>query len=146
MTINAGTNVYFHKNSGIIVGNPFSNNSGGTIKIFGELENEVTFQGDRLDSWYRDLPGQWDRIWITPGSVDNEINYAIIKNGNIGIHVDTIGNNNPTLTISNTIIKNMSSIGILGQGTNILGNNLLISNCGQHTLACNIGGTYNITC
>ena len=39
----------------------------------------------------------------------------------------------------------MSSIGILGQGTNILGNNLLISNCGQHTLACNIGGTYNFT-
>ena len=55
----------------------------GTIKINGTLGNEVTFQGDRLDSWYKDIPGQWDRIWLMPGSINNEINYAIIKNGNI---------------------------------------------------------------
>ena len=58
----------------------------------------MTFQGDRLEEWYRNLPGQWDRIWILPGSFDNEINYTIIKNGNIGIQVDTIANNNPTLS------------------------------------------------
>ena len=143
LTINQGCNIHLHKNSGIIVGNPFSIESGGTIKVNGTLGNEVTFQGDRLDTWYNEIPGQWDKIWLIPGSFDNEINYAIIKNGNIGIHADTVFNNNPTVEINNTIIDNMSGIGILGQGANINVNNTLISRCGQYTVACNIGGIYN---
>ena len=145
LNINPGANIYLHHNSGIIVGNPFNPNFGGTIKINGELGNEVTFQGDRLDQWYKELPGQWDRIWMMPGSINNEINYAIIKNGTIGIHADSVANNNPTVKISNSIIENMSSIGILGQGATINAENLLINECGQYTLACNIGGTYDFT-
>ena len=145
LTINEGCNIFLHKNSGILVGNPFSEFAGGTIKVNGSLNNEVTFQGDRLDPWYKDIPGQWDRIWITPGSINNEINYAIIKNGNIGIHADTVYNSNPTVTINNTIIKNMSGIGILGQGASINATNTIISKCGQYSIACNIGGYYNFT-
>ncbi|MBT6650138.1 MAG: hypothetical protein HOB54_02080, partial [Flavobacteriales bacterium] len=52
---------------------------------------------------------------------------------------------NQTVTINNTIIENMSSIGILGQGANIEASNTIISKCGQYTVACNIGGTYNFT-
>ena len=48
LIINEGCNVYLHKNSGILVGNPFSDQSGGSIKVNGTLGNEVTFQGDRL--------------------------------------------------------------------------------------------------
>ena len=147
LTINEGCNVYLDNNSGILVGNPFLEASGGSIKVNGTLGNEVTFQGDRLDPWYKDIPGQWDRIWLMPGSINNEINYAIIKNGNIGIHADTVSpySNNPTVKIDNTIIKNMSSIGILGQGANITATNTVISKCGQYTVACNIGGNYNFT-
>jgi len=145
LTINEGCNVYLHINSGILVGNPFLEASGGSIKVNGTFGNEVTFQGDRLDAWYKDIPGQWDRIWLLPGSIDNEINYAIIRNGNIGIHADTVANNNPTVKISNTIIENMSAIGILGQGANITATNTVISKCGQYAVACNIGGTYNFT-
>jgi hypothetical protein len=145
LTINEGCNVYLHNNSGILVGNPFLEASGGSIKVNGTLGNEVTFQGDRLDPWYKDIPGQWDRIWLMPGSIDNEINYAIIRNANIGIHADTVGNNNPTVRITNTIIENMSAIGILGQGANISATNTVVSKCGQYAVACNIGGTYNFT-
>jgi hypothetical protein len=145
LTINEGCNIYLHKNSGILVGNPFVNTSGGSIKINGTLGNEVTFQGDRLDAWYKDIPGQWDRIWLMPGSLDNEINYAIIRNGNIGIHADTVANSNPTVSITNTIIENMSAIGILGQGANISATNTVVSKCGQYAVTCNIGGTYNFT-
>ena len=145
LTINQGCNIYLHKNSGILVGNPFNEITGGTIEINGSLGNEVVFQGDRLDAWYKDIPGQWDRIWLLPGSINNKINYAIIKNGNIGIHADTVFNNNPTVEINNTIIENMSGIGILGQGANIIANNTVVSKCGQYTVACNIGGTYNFT-
>jgi len=145
LTINEGCNIYLHKNSGIIVGNPFSEYAGGSIKINGSLGNEVVFQGDRLDPWYKNIPGQWDRIWLIPGSIDNEIDYAIIKNGNIGIHADTVYNSSPTVTINNTIIENMSGIGILGQGAHITAKNTVISKCGQYAVACNIGGTYNFT-
>ena len=145
LIINEGCNVYLHKNSGILVGNPFSDQSGGSIKVNGTLGNEVTFQGDRLDSWYKDLPGQWDRIWLMPGSIDNEFNYVIIKNGSIGIHADSSANSNPTVTINNTIIENMSSIGILGQEAKIAASNTIVSRCGQYTVACNIGGSYNFT-
>ena len=145
LIINEGCHIYMHKNSGILVGNPFKEEKGGTLKVNGSLGNEVVFQGDRLDNWYKDLPGQWDRIWFTPGSIDNEIDYAIIKNGNIGLHADTVYNNNPTLKVNNTIVKNMSGIGILGQGANIEVTNSTISECGQFMVACNIGGNYNFT-
>ena len=145
LNINAGCNIFLHKNSGILVGNPFSGSSGSSIKVNGTLGNEVTFQGDRLDPWYKDIPGQWDRIWIMPGSVNNEINYTIIKNGNIGIHADSLLENETTVEINNTIIENMSSIGILGQGASITATNTLVSRCGQYTVACNIGGDYNFT-
>ena len=101
LTINEGTHIYLHKNSGILVGNPFSSFAGGTIKVNGTLGNEVVFQGDRLEDWYDDSPGQWDRIWLMPGSIDNEFNYAIIKEGTIGIHADTVGNGSITTIRSN---------------------------------------------
>ena len=143
LTINAGTNIYLHKNSGVIVGNPFSNSSGGTIKVNGELGNEVTFRGDRLDSWYDSLPGQWDRVWLYPGSINNEFNYTNFQNGTIAIHADTVSNNNPTAVINNCKIDNMSSIGILGQGSKLEVNNTMITKCGQYSVVCNIGGDYS---
>ena len=42
---------------------------------------KLHFKVTDLDSWYKELPGQWDRIWLMPGSIDNEFNYVIIKNG-----------------------------------------------------------------
>ena len=143
LTINQGTTVHLHKNSGIIVGNPFMENTGGSIKVNGSLGNEVTFRGDRLDQWYDSIPGQWDRIWLYPGSIDNEFSYTNFYNGTIAIHADTIGNNNPTAIINNCRIDNMSSIGILGQGSKLEVNNSIITKCGQYSVACNIGGDYS---
>ena len=142
LTINEGTTVYLHKNSGIIVGNPFSSSSGGTIRVNGTLGNEVTFRGDRLDSWYDSLPGQWDRIWLYPGSINNKFTYANFQNGTIAIHADTVGNNTPTAVINNCRIDNMSAIGILGQGAKLEVNNTIITKCGQYSVVCNIGGDY----
>tara|TARA_B100000768_G_C11268307_1_gene372128 strand:+ start:152 stop:1612 length:1461 start_codon:yes stop_codon:yes gene_type:complete len=152
LKIEEGSQVYFHNNSGIFVGNPIliSENGNppqynGTLIIDGELGNEVIMQGDRLDSWYENIPGQWNGIHFLPGSVNSSIDYAIILNGTTAIRADSVANNSPTVSISNTIIKNMSSIGILGQGAKISAYNTVISKCGQYTLACNIGGSYNFT-
>lgn len=143
LTIKAGAKIYFYKNSGLWI---FKE---GTLKVTGTKEAPVTFQGVRLEQEYKDLPGQWDRIWINEGSVDNEIDYAIIKNGFIGIQaeaLDVSDKGNPLandLLITNTIIKNMAGMGILSRVYNIQGSNNIISNCGQYALAVTGGGNHD---
>lgn len=114
----------------------------GTLKVNGSQNNRVKFQGCRFDSHYKDLPGQWGKIWLSAGSKDNEINYAIIRNGGIGIQVDTNVNANPTLKLDNTIIENMSVAGIYAQGAKIFTTNSIITNCGQYGVILSIGGYY----
>ena len=83
---------------------------------------------------------------MTQGSTNNSINYAIIRNATVGIKVDTVGNStNPTLSISNTIIENMSDIGLFAQGSHIIGYNNVVKNCGRYALVLNIGGDYEFT-
>jgi hypothetical protein len=135
LTIEEGVMVYFHRDSRLFVA--------GTLIVNGTRDNPVTFQGDRLEQLYKDFPGQWDGLWLLPGSHDNKINFAVIKNGIIGIESDTLANiTAPTLDISNSIIINMSAVGILGLGTTIKASNCVIGNCGQFALALLIGGSY----
>jgi hypothetical protein len=138
-TIQAGAKLYFHNNSGLIV------DEEGSLKVNGTINNKVVFEGDRLEHRFNNTPGQWGTIWMRAGSKENEINYAIIKNGIIGVLVDSLGSNAPTLSIKNSQIYNNSSYGILGRETNILGENLVVGNTGQSSLALTIGGTYNFT-
>ena len=139
-TIEAGTKIHFHNNSGLIVDKKAS------LKVNGTLNNQVVFEGDRLENRFDNTPGQWGTIWMRAGSTNNEINYASIKNSVVGILVDSIGaTSTPTLHIKNTQIHNSSNYGILARETNIKGENLVIGNTGQSSLACTIGGTYNFT-
>lgn len=137
LAIRKGVKVYFHKNSGIWV------YKGGSLQVLGTKDEPVVFQGDRLEQYYKDMPGQWDRIWINESSQDSYINYAIIKNGFIGIQAEVISSKmGNSLTISNTIIQNMSGAGILARYFDINGKNLLINNCGQYLVALTLGGNY----
>ncbi|WP_103071419.1 right-handed parallel beta-helix repeat-containing protein [Aquimarina sediminis] len=145
LTIDAGVRVHFHANSGIIVAN------GGTLAINGELstdpellENEVIFEGDRLEPGFSDLPGQWGTIWLTAGSTGHTINHTTIKNATVGILMDSNdGGTDPTLTIKNSQIYNSSNVGLLARTGTILGENLVINNAGQVSLNCSLGGSYN---
>jgi hypothetical protein len=139
LRIEEGTEIYFHSNSGLWI------YIGGSLKVMGTKDNPVVFQGDRPEAFYADLPGQWDRIWINEGSVDNEINYAIIKNGFIGIQAEVMagepGMNNSNY-IKNTVIENMSYAGIMSRAHRIDAENLSISNCKQNNLLLTLGGSY----
>ncbi len=142
LTIGPGTGVYLHNGAVLMV------YKGGSLVINGGgcssgPTNPVTFQGDRLEADYKDIPGQWGQIWLTGGSVNNSISYAVIKNAIIGVEADTIGNANPTLVISHTIIKNMTGAAIYGQGATINGDNCVFANCQQYCGLFSIGGTYN---
>lgn len=138
LTVEKGARVHFHNNASLIF------LSGATLKVDGTIELPVTFQGDRLEQFFADKPGQWGRIWLTATSKNHDINYAIIKNGSVGLHVDSIGSTTePTLRIRNTIIKNMSFVGLMAQGSHVVAQNTVIANCGQHTLLLSLGGKYD---
>ena len=147
LTINPGARVHFHANSGLLITNTAS------IQVNGEfssdqdiLENEVIFEGDRLEPLYENIPGQWGTIWLFSGSINNSFNYATILNSTVGILVegdqDAIDNK---LTITNSQIYNSSNFGILGRATSILAENLVINNSGQSSFAGTYGGKYNFT-
>jgi len=149
LTIEQGTRIHFHKRSSMLVG--------GTLEVNGTLEEPVSFLGDRLEHLYDDIPGQWG-AWIEydngglyilggihflNGSKDNIINYGIIKNAIKGIQLDTLANTaKPTLTLSNTLIANMTVAGILAQSSTILADNCVIADCGTHCVALTLGGSY----
>lgn len=140
LTIEAGTQIHFHNNGALLA------YYGGSLKIKGTKAEPVILQGDRLESWYENTPGQWLGVYLFPLSFENEIEWAVIKNARIGIQCDTVNtvqSSNPTLTLENSIIKNCSSIGLSGRGTNIAAYNTLIANCGEYCGSFSLGGKYN---
>jgi hypothetical protein len=147
LTIEAGTRVHFHANSGILVTNNASLKVNGALSADQELlENEVIFEGDRLEPLFADVPGQWGTIWLFNGSIDNDIKYATIKNAIVGIRCD--GNQDQIddkLTISNSKIYNSSNFGIWGRASSISAENVVINASGQSSFAGTLGGRYNFT-
>jgi len=145
LIIEAGTKIYFHEGSGLWV------YKDACIEVNGTLEQPVIFQGDRLEPFYQDQPGQWDRIWINEGTCENIIRHAIIRNSFIGLQIETLpfaGNeftiiSDNTLKLENTQIYNTSVIGILARNYRIEAQNNLVYNSGEYLLVISGGGQYN---
>lgn len=135
LTIKEGTKIYFHKNSGLWVYRK------GNLLVQGTKDKPVVFQGDRLEADYKDVPNQWDRIWINEGDADNEITYAEIKNGFIGLQVEMLEGplSNRTI-VKNTTIKNMGGYGVLTRALDFKASNTVISHCGTYAVAITGGG------
>lgn len=117
----------------------------GQIQVLGQKGNEVIFQNVRREQDYLDRPGEWDRIWINEGSINNKIDYAIIKNGFIGVQAELFGNDGSVphhLQITNTKIQNMSMWGFYGLAFSVTGGNNVISNCQEHCVNLTLGGYY----
>jgi len=137
LTIDAGTHIYSHVKSCFLVK--------GTLIANGTTANPVIFEGDRLEPDYSGVPGQWIGIEFRPESRDNVMKNCIVKNGFIGVKVDSFSNNsNPKLLLSQSIIQNMSVYGLAGFSADILAINNLVTNCGQYTFIGALGGNYNL--
>lgn len=142
LTIEPGTHVYFHQGAGLWAW------SEGQLIVNGTAENPVVFQGDRLESFYDDLPGQWDRIWLMEAREGHGhvIDHAIIRNGFIGLQVQRMLKNNAApMYITNSIIENHTGMGIYANCYSIGMSNLLVNNCGNYCMALTGGGDYLIT-
>ncbi len=148
LTIGPGIHVYSTTNSVLVDTNNVKYyyhalNVLGTLKVNGTQSNPVIFEGDRLDNSFADKPGQWQGIGFYRTSVDNVIHHAIIKNATYGVRVDSLSNNaNPKLTITNSIIKNMSGLGIWGRTGSIFCQNTVVSNCAIALFYAQLGGQY----
>ncbi len=137
LTIGEGVRVYSDVNSTIFVQ--------GTLEVNGTETNRVKFQGARLGVGFEDIPGQWNGLHFLTTSTNNTIKYTDIINGVVGIRCDSLPNNsNPKAVIENTLIQNMSAVGVLGFTTQIRMINTCIANCGQFTFAGDLGGTYEM--
>lgn len=142
LNVQAGARVHFHENSGLIIGNTGSIKANGAPSTDPELlENQIIFQGDRLEPLFEDIPGQWSTIWLTAGSTDNEFSFTTIKNNTVGILMDS-NDGDRTLTLENVEIFNASNVGLLARTGNVYGENVVINNSGQSALACSLGGNY----
>ena len=143
LTIEPGTRIYFHNNSGLWAYRE------SKLEVKGTLEEPVQFRGDRLEKWYDDDYAQWSRIWINEG-VDATITNAEITNAFVGIQVEPLPTNNNIINITpnvvkieNTIIKNTKNCGVLSRFLNIEMTNCLITNNGSSSLQLE-GGNYTM--
>ena len=139
LTIQKNTKIYLHKNALLY-------NYKGTLNIEGEKDEEVIIQGDRLESLYDDVSGQYYGIYFQEAR-PSSINYAIIKNGTSGVHLYSkdASSSGYTLTLTNTKITNHARYGVfIYSGAKVKAENCLIKGNGNHALLVKEGGDFNL--
>ena len=138
LTIPKNTQIHMHANSTFLV---FK----GSLIVQGERDEPVVWQGDRLEEFYDDVAGQWRRIHLFLPQ-DCDINYAIIKNGAIGLQIDSVtddGSSMNGVTIRNSQIFNHTAASLFCQGAKVNAENVVMGSAGQFSAALTIGGEYN---
>ncbi|MEO9872383.1 hypothetical protein [Ekhidna sp.] len=135
LDIEKGTTIYFENDAVMFVQ--------GTLKAIGDSANHIVFRNARFDGIYDDVPGQWNGIYFLEGSSENEIEFAEIFNGQVGLRIGTPDEDDlPDLIVKNTEIYNMSLAGILAFTSDVEASNTLIYNCGTYIVGGFAGGNY----
>lgn len=140
LIIQEGTKVHLHKNSLLYIRE-------GSLQVNGTVDDKVIFEGDRLESFYEDVKGQYYGIYFEK-AISSSINHAIIKNGTAGIHVfsENESNTDYTLRITNSEVYNHASYGIFNyESGRIAGENLLVHNNTLYGFFQLEGGSYNFS-
>ncbi len=130
LTIEPGTQVYFHNQSGLWVYRY------GNLMAEGTIEEPLVFRGDRLEEWFDADFAQWNRIWINEGG-DVSIKNALVTNAYIGIQIEPLATTSGILitdkivTLENTVVQKTTNSGVLIRYSNVDMTNCLISNNGS---------------
>lgn len=135
LTILEGVEVVMRPGSGFFVA--------GSLLTEGSPESKVVFRNDRSDRDYSEAPGQWEGIFFLEGSKGNFLDHTIIKNANIGLYIGTPDDDDtPDVTLSNCLIANMASDGILAFTSDVYAYNTVVYNAGRYLLGNLAGGNY----
>lgn len=137
LTIQPNTSIHGHSFSRLNIWRKSS------ISAIGSMDEPIVFQGDRLNQDFDDKPGQWIGIRIRPGAVDNEFRNVTIKNGFIGLQVDSmLEDRTPNVIFQNGTITTMNLYNILCFNANIVVTNSEISNSCGYLFSAQFGGQY----
>lgn len=135
LTLPPGTEVFSTGKSRLLVQ--------GSLKVKGQAEEPVTFEGARPEPQFDGEPGQWQGIRLLPASKNNQIEHAIITEGNVGLQVDSFASNEQLkLRLRSTRISDMANVGLAGFSTTIVAQNSIISDCCGNLVAAQDGGEY----
>lgn len=133
LTIKAGTEIYFHRNSKFIVE--------GSLDIQGNASDMVLFSGDRLDDIGSNIPytniyGQWEGISIKPTSTNNIMEGLLMRGATYGIVIDSaeIVDNQYRIIFANSEIRTSKYGNLYVNNARIKAYNTIFAN----------GGTYNV--
>jgi len=132
MLIEAGAQLYFYKNSGII------GLKGSSIQANGTLTKPIIFRNDRLDIAYRYLAGQWSGIRLNEPKQSNFDNVSI-ENAKIGLHI----NKGEEIVLHNVQFYNHTYHGILANGANLHATNLVVAHTEDASVVVTEGGNYS---
>lgn len=133
LDIQAGTKVYFHKNSGMKVA------AGGTLNINGTQTEQVIMRGDRNDPYYDTIPKNWNSIRMAAGSLLN-MNHTRLFGGTRGLEMKQAN-----ATIKNSFIHTFQEYGIYAVASAVNGSNLVMNNCGESAIGIFKGGNHTYT-
>jgi hypothetical protein len=142
LTIPGGARVHFHADSGLVIQQGGSLHVEGSTSVTEALENEVIFEGDRLEPDFAEVPGQWGTVYLRQGSTNHSITNLTLRNAVIGLLIEP---DTGLMTIENTQIYDCANYGILSYNGNINGKKIVINSAGQFCLGAVYGGTYNFT-
>ncbi len=137
LTINEGTKIYLNANAPIIVN--------GTLQAIGKKfdSTKIVFQGNRLDEPYKGFPGSWPGIYFNEKSVNNVLQYCVIKNAYQGVILQSPATNaSPKVILQECIFDNIYDVAIGAVNSSIAARNCLVSNCGNNLFILS-GGNYN---
>ena len=154
LTIESGTTIYIHRNPNRKVNNEVFIDGffivDGTILVNGTKEKPVVFRGDRLDNVnysppvpYDKIPGQWGEIWIRHTSKNNILNYAYVRNAQIGMVVGVLNEKEQAqVELYNCRFENHSISALYGQNSKIKAVNSIFANTRYYNFATVNGGEY----
>lgn len=121
LSVSPGAQIYFHKKAYLYVF--------GTLEAIGSKDEPIEIRGDRLESFYDDIPGQWGAIYLF--GKENRIDWTNISQGELGLVLNKLeGQAIPDLEISNSIIQHTLLDGLVAYNADVIAYNLLIANCG----------------
>lgn len=143
LTINPGTNLYFHNDAGIKVY--------GTLKSLGTVQEPVIMRGDRLDHMFDYLPydrvaGQWQGITFTASSSGNILQHTDIHSPFNGVVIDSTGTDVQKLSMRSSVIHNCQGYGLANNYASVSIENSVVSNTLDNSLYIIGGKTYINNC
>jgi len=110
----------------------------GRLTSQGTPDQPVVFQGDRLESAFDDVRGQWSGIRFLPESQGHRLDHTVIRNSTVGLRLDSAS----SADLNGVIIANTSNIGLIAIHSSIRADNTLIHSTGPQSIAMVYGGSY----